>query len=383
MIFKNSRRPKRILLGHLNSYGDCLYATAVARQIKADYPGCHLTWAIGSMCRSILDCNPYVDEIWEIPLERIEDLAEVWPQFERAALERKKRHDFDEVFLTQIAPGNLHLYDGTIRSSIFRAYSRPITVPITPVLRLAPTEVENVRRFAESHRLGDKANVILFECSTKSGQSCITLEFALEVARKLVARLSDLCIILSSNVRIHSDNPRIADGSVLSLRENAELTKYCSLLIGGSSGISWIATSDWAKPLPMIQLIKADAVWFASFVQDYKQWGLATDTIIEMDDCSPGTLCRCVEMALSAGFPAAKSRFHQRVSPTFDYYNYYLQSFLSHGKYKKAMRFFISNLQKHGLRRRLIYHYSYNLVQHNAPTVVNLGRYIKAAIGRY
>jgi hypothetical protein len=58
---------KRILLGHLASRGDCLYATAIARQIKADYPGCHLTWAIGSMCRAIIDGNPHVDALWKIP----------------------------------------------------------------------------------------------------------------------------------------------------------------------------------------------------------------------------------------------------------------------------------------------------------------------------
>ena len=38
--------PKKIILVQLYSNGDCLYATAVARQIKQDFPGSHLTWAI-------------------------------------------------------------------------------------------------------------------------------------------------------------------------------------------------------------------------------------------------------------------------------------------------------------------------------------------------
>ena len=89
-------QPKRmrILLGQLASNGDCLYATTVARQIKHDYPGCHLTWAIGSMYRHILDNNPDVDEIWEIPLSNISDMFDTWQRFEAQALERKKNRRF-------------------------------------------------------------------------------------------------------------------------------------------------------------------------------------------------------------------------------------------------------------------------------------------------
>jgi ADP-heptose:LPS heptosyltransferase len=56
---------QQFLIVQLISNGDCLYATTVARQIKNDYPNCHLTWAVSSMCRKTLDLNPYIDEIWE------------------------------------------------------------------------------------------------------------------------------------------------------------------------------------------------------------------------------------------------------------------------------------------------------------------------------
>jgi hypothetical protein len=144
----NLHRRKRFLIGQLGSFGDCLYATTVARQIKNDYPDCHLTWAIGSIYRSILDGNPYIDEIWEFPLSKRTDLLDRWQQFENEAVERKNRGDFDEIFLTQVWPNNLKNFDGTLRSSIFRAYNKPITVPVLPVLRLLPAEVENVRNFA-------------------------------------------------------------------------------------------------------------------------------------------------------------------------------------------------------------------------------------------
>ena len=131
---------KRILLGQLGRRGDCLYATAVARQIKHDYPGCHLTWAISSMCRSVIEGNPYVDEIWEIKQHTNNDVFTVWNQFEAEAARRKSNGEYDEIFLTQVHPGNFQNYDGTSRSSIFRGYPLPITVPITPVVRLSSNE---------------------------------------------------------------------------------------------------------------------------------------------------------------------------------------------------------------------------------------------------
>jgi hypothetical protein len=353
-IDADSKRQKRILLGQLNSNGDCLYATAIARQIKIDYPGCRLTWAIGSMCRSILDGNPYVDDVWEISLSSIDQVPEVWPRFEREALERKKNGDFDEIFLTQIAPGNLHNYDGTIRSSLFRGYPKPITVPITPILRLSPAEVEKVRFFVESNSLVDKSHVILFECSPKSAQSFITPAYAQTFAHKLISIFQDVSIILSSNIPIQSTDKRIIDGSVLTLRENAELTKYCSLLIGGSSGVSWIATTDWAKPLPNIQLITTDTMWFASFVHDHELYGLATDDIIEMSDCTIDNLLNCVADVFNKGFSAARLVFHERIPLPFNYFGAIQYHLLRAGNFQKAIKFLIINIQRHGLRSEFI-----------------------------
>lgn len=53
----------KILLVQLYSNGDCLYATAVARQIKQDHPDAHLTWAIADFCKQIIHANPYVDDV--------------------------------------------------------------------------------------------------------------------------------------------------------------------------------------------------------------------------------------------------------------------------------------------------------------------------------
>lgn len=347
-----SAKSKKILLVQLLSLGDCLYATAVARQIKKDFPGCHLTWAIGSTCKSILDGNPYLDEVWEIPLKNFDEMTQLWPQFKREALEKKKHGQFDEVFFTQMY-GNAENYDGMIRSSLFRGYPGPITVPLSPVVRLLPPEVENVKRFASSHGLERYRHVILFECSPQSAQSFVTPAFALTVAQKLVSEVPNTLIILSSNKPIPLKDSCIVDGSVLTFRENAELTKYCTLLVGCSSGISWLSTSDWAKPLPMIQLLKPDAFYPASFTRDHEYWGLPTDTIIEMTDCPPEKLVQCISTVINSGFEQARAEYHERIPMTFHGYNIHMFLLLMRGQFIKAAHLLHINIQTRGLRLHL------------------------------
>lgn len=347
-------RPERFLIGQLGSFGDCLYATAVARQIKYDHPGCHVTWAVGSLFRSILEGNPYVDEIWEFPLYKREDLIDRWDEFEKEAKRRKNMGDFDEIYLTQVIPGNLKNFDGTLRSSIFRAYDNSITVPIAPVICLSHQEVENVRIFADTYNINFYQKVILFECSPKSGQSSVTSEFAIDVSKQLIERFLDLCIVISTNEEINSPDPRIIDGSVLSFRENAEITKYCSLLIGCSSGISWLCTSEWAKPLPMIQLLKKETGMYASFIHDHEYFGLGTDLIIEMNECSNSQLFHCVEDIFNNNFKIARKKYYKRVQLSFTFYARIISGgLLRKGKFKEAIISLRHTIRRYGLRPQI------------------------------
>jgi hypothetical protein len=364
-------RKKRFLIGQLGSFGDCLFATTIARQIKKDYPDSHLTWAVGSIYRSVLDGNPYIDEIWEFPILTRNDLLNSWQKFEEEAMERKKRGDFDEIFLTQVFPNNLKNFDGTLRSSIFRGYNKPITVPVSPVLRLSSAEIENVRIFAEFHHLKEKKYVILFECSPKSGQSFVTLDFALDVSKKIIEQISDLCVIISSNESFHSDDNRIIDGSILSFRENAELTKYCTLLIGCSSGISWLCTSDWAKPLPMIQLLKKGTSVYASFIHDHEYQGIPTCSIIEMTDCSVETLSQCIKTILNDGFSVARQIFHEQIKINFNHYIGIIYiSLLQNKKYKEAFTSFRYTIKRYGFRNGflpLMFLIFFNVIMKTCP----------------
>lgn len=345
---------KKILLGQLANIGDCVLATAVARQIKTDYPGCHLTWAIGSTSRPIIQGNPYVDEIWEIPIKNGREVVSAWIKFEKEAMSRKLRGDFDEVFLTQIRPNNYQNFDGTVRYSIFRGYPKPITVPVSPVICLTNPEVENVRNFAQKYKFINKETVILFECASHSGQSFVTLEFALETSKLLIARKPDAYIILSSNIPFKTSDTCIIDGSALTVRENAELTKYCSLLVGCSSGISWLCTSDWAKPLPMVQLLSKRTSVFASFVHDYEYRKASTNFIIEMTNCSPAYLAECLDEISKNGFVSARAKYHETIPLTFDFYAWTIAILLFKGKFAQAAGSLRVTVHRYGIRYQLI-----------------------------
>src|SRR5688572_24862302 len=109
---------KRILLGQLTANGDCVYATILARQLRHDNPDAHITWAVSSQCAGLLRNNPDIDETWEIPVQGWNSHELIWRVFQREAVERCLRREFDEILLSQIWPDNARNYDGTVRPSI-------------------------------------------------------------------------------------------------------------------------------------------------------------------------------------------------------------------------------------------------------------------------
>ncbi len=340
---------KRILLGHLASFGDCLYATAVARQIKNDYPGCHLTWAIGSKYSSIIEANPYIDEKWIIPLESLSSLDDIWRTFEKEANSLKQKGYFDEIFLTQFNPSYLYRYDGSIRSAIFKGYPNPINVPVTPIVRLYADEVEKVKNFAQAHSLMNYKNVVLFECAPQSLQSFITPAIASELAHEIVENIPDLCIILSTNITVVSHSEKVIDGSILSFRENAHLTKFCSLLIGSSSGITWLSTSDWAKSLPMLQILNPNSIWFPSVIYDHQIWNLPTENIIEIYTDNLEMIKKCIHIIFCSGFSVAKAEFQKSIQLPFFIYDSILLKYLFYGEINKAKWLICNHIKRHGI----------------------------------
>jgi len=345
---------RRVLLGQLAANGDCVYATAVARQIKSDDPECHLTWAIGSAYRQVIMHNPHVDEVWDIPLEPGDDFVATWQAFERQAEERRRRGDFDDVYLTQIDPNNYKNYDGTVRTSIFRGYPKPITVPVTPVIRLGDDEIERVNAFAVRHRLVGRGSVVLFECAPRSGQSFVTPAWALDVSRIILDRLPDTLVLMSSPVPANGANPAIIDASGLTFREIAELTRYCALFIGCSSGLTWVCTSDVAQPIPMIQVLTKRAGMLGAVVADLDYWGLPSGHVIEMRDCDKEHAARCALDVLTEGVAAARVKYHEHQGVRFNQYYRLMLRRLRDGHFAEVAKSMRYTVKRHGIRKELI-----------------------------
>jgi hypothetical protein len=221
---------------------------------------------------------------------------------------------------------------------------------VNPIIRLNTAEIDNVRRFAETHGLIGNSKNILFEFAARSGQSFLNADFAAEVAKEFAARAPDAIIVLSSHVPIATGSRSVIDGSVLTFRENAELTKYCSLLIGCSSGVSWLCTSDWAKRLPMIQLLKRETSVYASFVHDHEFFGLPTDLIIEMTECPPQRIVECAVAYFAEGFYKAKERFNEKIALDFGFYVKTLSFPLGRGRYLDCCRSLINTIGRYGPR---------------------------------
>jgi hypothetical protein len=340
----------RILLGQLGSFGDCLYATAVARQIKEDRPDCRLTWAVGSIYASVLDGNPHVDDRWIVPVQGRSDLDNAWRRFEAEARRRLAASEFDEAYFTQLGPNNFQNFDGTVRASIFRGYPRPVTVPVTPVLRLSADETARVRSFAERHRLSDASRVVIFEFDPQSRQSFLDTRFAARAAARAADMVPGTVFVMSSARPFVSNDPRLIDGSTLTFRETPALTHFADMVVGCSSGVSWACTADCARPLPMIQFLARRTSVFASMAHDARRFGRDAEQVLELTECTPEYAAECIAAALSAGFPAARARFHEEIPVRLDmYFNVFMRSVLRQGQPMKVLRSMRTVYRRYGI----------------------------------
>lgn len=329
-----------VALVQLDANGDCLYATTIARQIKQDYPGCHLSWWISSRCRGLLVGNPYVDEVVSVDLRdwanTSRDLA--WALAQTEILRRQAGSDpYDRVWMPQIYPDNFRHFDGTVRPSQFRGYDRPITVPIDPVIHLTEEEKANVARYAVEHRLAERERVVLFECSSNSSQSHVTPEFAKEAAALANQQGLKATFLLSTMVPLGADlSPNALSAGKLSMRENLALLDHCSHFMGCGSGLTVIATCDQAKNIPNIQILDRSKSVLASFYHDFHYWNKNTSRFIEMPDASPALAVECLKREFEEGHSAAVGGFHRPCGASFEFVHEISAYLIGRGQYLDA-----------------------------------------------
>jgi ADP-heptose:LPS heptosyltransferase len=321
----------------LYSNGDCLYATTIAMQIKNDFPNCKLTWAIANSCKNIIANNPYVDEVL-VTDEVAKNDAAAFRKFKKKVFAEKAAGKWDEVFITHNMDTNLALYDGTIRGMILRAYPSKITVPLQPVLKLTDTEINNVAIFAEANKLSAFKNVILWEYAPLSGQTELNIEMVMAVAKRITASPSTCVILSSANKFASTEN--VVDASTLTVRENAALTHYCTLLIGCSSGITWLSTSSAAKFLPMLQLLNPQAYFINTPSVDFKRYNISHNGLIEMPSFTEDTIFNCVNEILTNGFYAAE-KFNEVMPIQFNATKNIVYNLLVYGEFAAIIKHII------------------------------------------
>lgn len=347
---------RRVLIGQLGSNGDCLYTTAVARQIKRDHPGCHLTWAIGRLSRSVLVNNADIDEIWELPQASWADDPRLWTLFETEAHRLADAGEFDAVHLTQISPARFANYDGTIRPSIFRNYGAPIDGPVDVTISLTAEEIAAVDTWFAGSAAADASQVILFECSSKSGQSFMTVDLALQIAERITAERQKAVVIISTHEALRTDNPRILTCGFLSIRQMARLTHFVDLFVGCGSGITVAATSGAAKPkLPSVQVLKRSTSVYASFRTDFRHFGKLHAQFLEITREEPEHLCRVVLDCLNHGFGTAQAEHDDPVPLTFQWYRQLItMQLIERGRYMEAVQSILVTTDRFGWHEELV-----------------------------
>jgi hypothetical protein len=345
----------KILLGQLSSNGDCAYATILARQLRYDYPKAHLTWAVSSPCAALIKNNPHIDKIWEVPVQGWNRNAMMWRLFEREAIRRYLRREFDEILLSQIWPNNVVNFDGTVRPSILRSLGRPITVPVENVIRLTETEIDRVETFVRKNEIDKFEHRILFECEARSGQSFVTPDLAQEVAKEIYAHLPNATVIYTTAQPMKLRDKRSRHAGELTLREVAHLTRSCSLFVGAGSGCTVVATSTAAKALPSVILLKAETSVFASFAHDFEYFGIDHPGIVEMSDENPKKIAACVVLVSREGCGPAQIEFGDRRPVAFGHYGILVQkNLLRRQRYLEAARSLMVTAERYGWTEDLL-----------------------------
>jgi|GEM_PF-301868 len=304
----------KVALVQLSAYGDCLFATLVARQIKRDHPGCRLTWVIGDKFASVIDGNPHVDAVHKIVLSsRDEAFSSGWEKAKTWVADQVRAGNLGKAYFTQIFPDNLRYYDGLIRTTIYGAYDKPITGPHLPELFLTEAENRNVADFALKHRLHEFKHVFLFECAPGSGQSPLTPARAEALAHALGKNHPEMVFLVSSTEPLVRPSPQVVDASCLTYRENAALARHCTGLVGCNSGITWLTTSTAGKALPMLQILTSPNRGFrwGSVAMDFRRLRLDESRVIEMAEPDDNRINSCIEKWLSESHSAARRQFHE------------------------------------------------------------------------
>ena len=306
----------RILLGQLRANGDCMHATVLARQLRFDHPDASITWAVTPSALGVVRNNTDINDVWVTEPPHGLPIGQEWAWFRAEADRRINNGEFDFGVFSQIWPDNYQNFDGGVRSGILNAYGRPITVPVVNNLTIGEGGRERVENFIRMHRFKQAAPRVLFECSSRSGQSAMTPELAQEVGTLFLRKEPNAAIVFSTDRPMQLSDPRFLPGWELDFAETALLSESCSLFIGCGSGVSVATLMTGTKPITTLQVLAKSASVLGSVAHDLAFFQHVNSHITETTTSDPEALC---SLMTELGASEALGREPVRIAVTFDH----------------------------------------------------------------
>jgi hypothetical protein len=225
------------------SFGDVINATPIAAQLKKQSPDNEIHWYVSSRCQAALTGNPHIDKIIVIPGNAKPDST--IPATQKALKIAKSKGVYEKI----VAPAPyLRPFWNTQKLMIIDCIRKAAEqdlgidrwdVPWRPTLNLTSAEVEKAQRWVSKL---PKKRKVLFEYQAESGQSHLKQEWIAPICK---AFGNGWVVILSGKKPSFKLPPNAVDGSVLSIRETAEVFKHVDAMVGVASGITCVCSSSW------------------------------------------------------------------------------------------------------------------------------------------
>jgi hypothetical protein len=341
----------KILIVLLFSNGDCLLSEPILSNIKKRYPNAHITWNVASFSKNFLLNNPNIDSLIEVNEVAKYDIVSYRKYKLKIELQVKNKL-WDKVYFLQLTDTNQANYDGCIRSMLYNSYGEKVETSVVPKIYLTKAEVEKALAFFNKYNLNLFEKIILFEFAPQSGQLVMSAMDAIEIAYKITSQDENVAIVMSSSSKLDVNNKNVIDGSELGIRETGAFMKHCHLLLGCSSGLSWMATSNIGNNIPLIQIINPQALWVNPMSRDFERFRI-NQPIIELYEFNKNLIVDCVKMSLY-NFDRSKLIFQKKIPICFNTTKETIYNLLCYFQFKSIYKHIKLNIKIFGFHHLLV-----------------------------
>jgi hypothetical protein len=126
-------------------------------------------------------------------------------------------------------------------------------------------------------------------------------------------------------------------------------------LVGCSSGITWLSTSDWAKKLPMLQLLNRDSQFFAGVEYDFKIHKLDSSRIVELVEFDREKVIQCINGLISQPISKVKKQYQQEYKPGIVHLELVITRLMGTGaSLETLLKFYKNFFRENKLKKNLI-----------------------------